>query len=77
MPNSALRTDSNGSFVLVVTSKNTPLGNRYYANRVDVNVLATDDVNSAVSGGITSYDYVITTSTKPIESGQMVRLVEN
>lgn len=77
VPNSALRTDSNGSFVLVVTSKNTPLGNRYYANRVDVNVLATDDVNSAVSGGITSYDYVITTSTKPIESGQMVRLVEN
>lgn len=77
VPNSALHTDTNGSFVLVVTSKSTPLGNRYYANRVDVNVLATDDVNSAVSGGISSSDYVITTSTKPIESGQMVRLVEN
>ena len=77
VPNSALRTDSNGSFVLIVTAKSTPLGNRYYANRVDVNVLATDDVNSAVSGGIASYDYVLTTSTKPIEPGQMVRLIEN
>jgi len=77
VPNSALRTDANGTFVLLVTAKSTPLGNRYYANRVDVNVLATDDVNSAVSGGIASYDYVLTTSTKPIEPGQMVRLIEN
>ncbi|MDO4732787.1 MAG: RND transporter, partial [Bacillota bacterium] len=77
VPNSALRTDANGTFVLMVTAKSTPLGNRYYANRVDVNVLATDDVNSAVSGGISSYDYVLTTSTKPIEPGQMVRLIEN
>ena len=77
VPNSALRSDSNGDFVLIVVAKSTPLGNRYIATRVDVNVLASDDTNSAVAGGLTSWDYVITTATKPIEPGQQVRLVEN
>lgn len=75
VPNSAVRNDANGSFVLVLTTKSTPLGNRYVATRVDVKVLASDDVNSAVSG-ISNGDYVITTSSKPIESGTLVRMAE-
>lgn len=77
VPNSAIRTDSNGDFVLVVVAKNTPLGNRYIATRVDVQVLAKDDTNSAVSGGLNPWDFVITTSTKPIEHGMQVRLVDD
>lgn len=77
VPNSAVRSDSNGSFVLVITAKSTPLGNRYKATRVDVEVLNSDDVNSAVSGGITMSDYVITTSTAPVENGQLVRMADN
>ncbi len=75
VPNSAVRSDSNGSYVLVLISKDSPLGNRYVATRVDVNVLASDDINSAVSG-ISNGDYVITTSSKPIESGTLVRMAE-
>lgn len=74
VPNSAVRSDNNGSFVLLVVSKNGPLGNRYIAERVDVKVLATDDLNSAVSGGLSQGDFVITTSSKPVESGMQVRL---
>ena len=74
VPSSAIRSDSNGSFVLVVVSKSSPLGNRYMAQRVDVKVLASDDTNSAVSGGLTTSDFVITTSNKPIEPGKLVRL---
>lgn len=74
VPNSAIRTDNNGTFVLVVEAKSTALGNRYTATRVDVQVAAKDDVNSAVTGGLAPGDYVITTSTKPIESGMKVRL---
>lgn len=74
VPNSAIRSDNNGSFVLVVEAKSTALGNRYTATRVDVQVAAKDDVNSAVTGGLAPGDYVITTSTKPIESGMKVRL---
>ena len=76
IPNSALRNDSNGDFVLVVVAKSTPLGNRYVATRASVTVLAKDDTKSAVTG-LSSGDFVITTSTAPIEAGTQVRLVDN
>ena len=76
VPNSALRNDSNGDFVLVVQAKSTPLGNRYVATRVPVTILAQDDTKTAVSG-LANGDFVITTSTAPIEAGTQVRLVDN
>ena len=33
VPTSAIREDSNGKFILIIESKSTPLGNRYYARR--------------------------------------------
>ena len=74
VPNSAIREDNNGKFILVVETRNSPLGNRYYATRYDVEVLASDDTQSAISGALYGYEYVITTATKPVEAGQMVRL---
>ena len=75
VPNAAVRSDSNGSFVLVLVAKSTPLGNRYTATRADVQVLAKDDSSSAVTG-LSYSDFVITTSTKPIEAGTQVRLAD-
>lgn len=77
VPNSAIREDSNGKFILIVESKSSPLGNRYIATRVDVEVIASDDNNSAITAGLYGYEYVITTSTKPIEAGMQVRLSES
>ena len=77
VPNSAIREDSNGKFILIVESKSSPLGNRYVATRVDVEVLASDDTQSAVSGAKYGYEYVITTSTQPVEAGKLVRLANN
>lgn len=76
VPTSAVRSDTNGSFVLVITAKNTPLGNRYTATRADVTVLAQDDTKTAVSG-LAYGDFVITTSSKPLEAGMQVKMVEN
>jgi len=78
VPNSAIRSDTNGSFVLMITAKNSPLGNRYYATRVNVEVLASDDQYSAINGAIESYDSVITTASRntPISSGDQVRLAD-
>lgn len=76
VPNSAIREDSNGKFILIVEAKSSPLGNRYFAERVDVEVLASDDTKSAVSGALEGWEYVITTSNKPVESGKQVRLAE-
>ena len=76
IPNSAISSDSNGSFVLAVTAKNSPLGNRYIAKRVAIEVLAADDTNSAVTADLNNGDYVITTSSTPVASGDMVRLAD-
>ena len=77
VPNSSIRTDSNGSFVLVIEAKNSPLGNRYIAKRVAVEVIASDDVNSAVTGELGYGDFVITTSNGPVASGDQVRMADN
>ncbi len=77
VPKSAVYKDSKGSFVLIVNSKSSPLGNRYYAKRVDVEVLASDEISSAVQGAISSGDYVITTASKPIKPNEQVRMKDN
>lgn len=76
VPNSAVREDNKGKFILIIVEKGTPFGNRYVAKRVDVEVLASDDSNTAVSGDIDNWAYVITTSDKPLSSGTQVRLAD-
>ena len=77
VPNSAIREDNNGKFILIVETKSTPLSNRYIATRVDVEVIASDDTRSAVRGALNGWEYVITTSTAPVEAGKQVRLANN
>lgn len=74
VPNGAVREDNNGKFILIIREKSSPLGNRYFAKRIDVDITASDDVNSAVTGELEGYEYVITTSTKAIKAGDQVRL---
>lgn len=77
VPNSAIREDNNGKFVLLLEAKNSPLGTRYVATRVDVEVLAKDDTKSAIKGALYGWgDAIITTSTKPVTAGQLVRLAD-
>lgn len=77
VPNTAIREDSNGKYVLVVDSKATAISTRYTARRVAVNVLASDDTRSAISGEFDSYAYVVSASSKPIGDGEQVKLVED
>lgn len=74
VPNSSIHEDNKGHFVLAVTAKNSPLGNRYVVSRMDIEVLATDDTNSAVSGAFVGNEYVVTNSSAPLEPGMKVRL---
>ena len=76
VPNSAVREDANGSFILKVVSKDSPLGNRYYAERVDVEVLASDATRSAISASLSWGDYLITGASVPISDGMQVRMAE-
>ena len=74
VPKSAVYPSDKGYYVYTVRSKSTPLGNRYYAEKVEVNVEASDTVSSAVSGGLNRGDYIITASSKPLKSGDQVRM---
>ena len=76
VPNSAIRSDSNGKFIYILQAKNSPLGNRYFAKRVDIEVIAEDDNNSAVTGSLNYGDYVITTASAPLKNGLQVRMAE-
>ena len=76
VPGNAIRSDANGDFLLIVSAKNSPLGDRYTATRVNVTKLAADDTNVAVSGALNFGDFVITTSTAPIKNGDRVRLAD-
>lgn len=74
IPRSALKGPTTDPYVLMVSSKNTPLGNRYYAEKVSVNVEAEDEISYAVSGGLNRGDYVITAASKSVEPGDQVRM---
>ena len=76
VPNSAIREDNNGKFILIIETKSSPLRNRYIARRVDVDVVANDDTVSAITAPLEGYEYVITTSNAAIKAGQEVRLAE-
>lgn len=76
VPNSAVREDKNGKFILIVEEKTTPFGNRYKAKRVNVEVIASDETKTAIQAELQGYEYVITTSNKPVETGDQVRLAE-
>ncbi len=74
VPKSAVYEDSNGTFVLAIKSKSSPLGNRYYAERVNVEVIVSDETSSAVQGELMQGEHVITASSKPVAPGDQVRM---
>ncbi|MBQ5317433.1 MAG: hypothetical protein J6I96_07745 [Oscillospiraceae bacterium] len=77
LPNSAIRDEKGGGkYVLVEEVKSSPLGNRYFARKYDIKVLAKDDLHTAVDG-LTGSELVITTSNRPISAGSQVRPAEN
>lgn len=77
VPNSAVKEDSDGKFIWNIKVKATPLGNRYIAKKVKVDVSASDTSNSAIEGEVSGYENVVTNSSKPLDDGQQVRLTEN
>ena len=75
VPNSAIKHDNKGDYVYRLVEKSSPLGSRYSVERIDVQVLAEDETRSAVNGAFDGWNnYVITTSSKPLSDGTLVRL---
>lgn len=77
VPNSAVQSDKDGKFLLVIRTRNSPLGNRYYTERVPIEVQASDETSVAVSGALYGNEYVVITSNFPLEGGGQVRLMDS
>ena len=76
LPVSAIRQDTQGSYVLTVEESQTAFGIAYTARRVPVTVLEVDSSSqyAAVEGTISSG--AITDSTRPVSPGTSVRVEE-
>lgn len=77
IPISAIRENSSGEkYVLIVDEQNTIIGKQLVAQKVIVNEIERDNYNVAVEGSLTFENQIITSSSKPIISGDRVRLIE-
>ena len=74
IPDTAVHTDSSGSYVLVVESMRDRLGSQYAARRAQVEILASDDHACAVRGALNSGDWVVINTDSPIADGDQVKL---
>ena len=76
IPQTALNEDNEGSFVYVLRTQHSGFSVRYYVERVDVQVLGSDETQVAVSGALSEDDYIVTQSMEPLENFEKVRLVD-
>lgn len=74
VPKSAVYDSESGEFVLALKTKSSPLGNRYYAEKVPVTVLAQDGYQAAVSCDLSTDDQIIIRANGMVNGGDFVRL---
>ena len=71
IPVAALRTDATGYYVLVVHKEDSVLGKGYFANRISVDLLGSDQIYCAVRG-LPTDEIVIVSATSEIADGSKV-----
>ena len=71
-----LLTDTEGSFIYILLTKNSPLGERYIARKLPVKILAEDATSYAIEGAGVNMSYCIVRTEKPIKNGEQVRLAQ-
>ncbi len=74
VPNEAVHTNSDGSYIYVLKQKSGPLGNQYFASEAQVTIDDYDGTKSAVTNGISPMDQIIVSSDKSLSDGDQVRL---
>ena len=75
LPNSAIRQDSDGFFILYTEQVKGRFGYEYYAKRAMINILAQDTVNTAFNMVSDDRLSVIVNSDKPVSENDRLRIV--
>lgn len=76
VPVSALKSDQKGSYVLIVREEENIMGKEIIAVRVEVKVQDQNSELALVSGTLNPDDQIITSYSKPVEAGDLVRIQE-
>ena len=76
VPKGAVQEDTEGHFIYILVTKNSPLGERYIARKVAVKVISEDSTSCAIEGSGVSMAYCIVRTEKPIKNGEQVRLAQ-
>jgi RND family efflux transporter MFP subunit len=74
LPESAVRTDSQGEYIFTIEESKHPLGNEFRVRKKFVNTEDSDGTNVALSGMILTDEKIVTESSEPISDGDLVRL---
>ncbi|MBP5417001.1 MAG: hypothetical protein J6Y58_05680 [Clostridiales bacterium] len=76
VPKGAVQSDTEGSFIYILVTKNTPLGERYIARKLPVKIVGEDATSYAIEGAGVNMAYCIVRTEKPIKNGEQVRLAQ-
>ncbi|NIK75075.1 RND family efflux transporter MFP subunit [Paenibacillus castaneae] len=74
LPNKAIHEDGSGSYIYRVEEKKGPLGNTFYARKVFISVMDSNDHQSAVTDQLFESDKIIIESSQPLQDGSKVRI---
>jgi len=74
IPNGALNQDNDGYFLYQIKRRNGMLGKEYYLERLNIYIGDNDNNNTAIVKGVTFFEPLVLTSSKPVEAGDVVKL---
>lgn len=74
LPNKAIHEDGSGSYIYRVEEKRGPLGNTFYARKILISVIDSNDHQSAVTDQLFESDMIIIESSQPLQDGSKVRI---
>ncbi len=72
--NNAIREDRTGKYVYVVNRKKGPLGNAFYVQKVYIQVIDSNEKETAVTNDLSSSAQIIVESSEPLQDGDRIRL---
>jgi hypothetical protein len=74
VPKSAVKTDSQGEYILTVEESKRPLGNEFRARKKYVHTEDSDGTNALLSGMVSTDEKIVTESSEPLSDGDQIRL---
>ncbi len=74
VPIQAIRQGLNSKYILICSEKNTTLGMRVVAERINIEVLDKNALTAAIRGTINKKDKIIISSNRNIEEGDRIRI---